>query len=134
MTKQNRTGANEGIQANVVKADVVAVGRGARAVKVMLSEGGRRELLEAVSKIHRELDKLDLSRQQQDEVKQHAAEIERMVTRKQADPKEAEGTLGKFVKKLQEVGVIVKETTGLLAPLRTIAGLFHLSLTSLGLG
>jgi hypothetical protein len=132
MTKQLQTTVNEGIQANVVKADVLAVGRGAKAVKTVFAEGDRKALLEAVAQIHNELDRLNLDPSHRQEVKRHATELERSVTSKQANPKEIEGALGKFIGKLKELGVIVKEAAGLVAPIRVIAGLLHVSLSSLG--
>ena len=113
--------------------DVIAVGRGAQAHKTVMAESDRRQLLEAVDKLHHELDKLNVDSTSRNELKQHASEIEQVVSAKQSDPKEVEGALGRFVQRLKEVGVIVKDVAGLVAPLQTIVGLFHLSLASLGL-
>jgi phosphotransacetylase len=133
VTKQHRATVNEGIQANTVTGDVIAVGRGAQAHKTVLGEGDRRQLLEAIDQLHQELNKLNVGSVRRDELKQHASEIEQIVTAKQSNPKEVEGVLGRFVQKLKEVGVIVKDVAGLVAPLQTIAALFHVSLASLGL-
>jgi hypothetical protein len=133
VTKQRRTTVNEGIQANTVTADVIAVGRGAQAHKTVLAENDRRKLVEAVDKIRHELDNLNLDALHRDEIKQHASDIEHAVTAKQTDPKEVEGALGRFVDKLKTFGVVLKDAAELVAPLHTIAGLFHVSLASLGL-
>jgi hypothetical protein len=133
MTRKNRSSVNEGIQANVVKADVLAVGRGAKAVKMVLADADRKEILAAVGNIHQELGKLNLDKSHLDDVKRHAEELERTVTQKQASPEEVEGSLGMLIKKLKQLGVAVKEVAGLISPIQTIAGLLHLSLSSLGL-
>ncbi len=133
MTRQRGASGNEGIQANTVTADVIAVGRGARATKTVLADGDRKQLLEALGKIQTEVDKLNLDAAQRDEIKQHAAQVERTLTVKQPDPVAAQGALQKFVGKLKTVGVIVNDAAGLVAPLHTIAGLLHLSLSAIGL-
>lgn len=133
MIRKNRSSVNEGIQANVVKADVLAVGRGAKAVKMVLADADRKEILAAVGNIHQELGKLNLDKPHLDDVKRHAEELERTVTQKQVSPEEVEGSLGMLVRKLKQVGVAVKEVAGLISPIQTIAGLLHLSLSSLGL-
>jgi hypothetical protein len=60
VTKQRRAAVNEGIQANTVTGDVIAVGRGAQAHKTVMAESDRRQLLEAVGTLHQELDKLNV--------------------------------------------------------------------------
>jgi len=133
MTRQPRGTANEGIQANTVTADVIAVGRGAEAHKIVLAESDRKQLLQAVGTLHSEVDKLNLQTADRNELKQHASEIQNAVTAKESNPKQVEGALGRFVQKLKEVGIILKDVAELVAPLRTIAGLMHLPLVKLGL-
>jgi len=101
VTKQHRATVNEGIQANTVTGDVIAVGRGAQAHKTVMAESDRRQLLEAVDKLHQEIDKLNVDSARRDELKQHASEIEQVVTAKQSHPKEVEGALGRFVQRLK---------------------------------
>jgi hypothetical protein len=133
MKKERRSASNEGIQANVVNADVLAVGRGAHAIKMVLAEADRKQILEAVGQIHQELEHLNLSKPEVDVLKGHAEDLKQTVIKEDANPKEVEGALGKFIERLKQVGVVVKETAGLVAPIHTIASLLHLSLTSLGL-
>jgi ABC-type transporter Mla subunit MlaD len=133
MKMKNRPSVNEGIQANVVKADVLAVGRGARAVNTVLAESDRQEILTAVRSLQQELGKLNLDKPHLEAVMQHAEELKRNVAQKQPSPEQVQGSLGTLITKLKQVGVVVKEVSGLVSPIQTIAGLLHLSLSSLGL-
>ena|SRR5215471_10069050 len=133
MTGKNRSASNEGIQANVVNADVLAVGRGAKAVKVVLSESDRQDLLTAVGEIRRELEALKLEKAHAEEVQRHAEELEHAATKKDASPAEVKSVLSGLLEKLKQAGVVVKEVAGLVSPIQTIAGLLHLTLSSLSL-
>ncbi len=133
MTRKNHSTSNEGIQANVVKADVLAVGRGAQAVKMVLRESDREDILTAVGEIRRELGALKLEKAYEEEVQRHAQELERAATKKNASPAEVKGALGGLLEKLKQAGVIVSEVAGLVSPIQTIAGLLHLTLSSFGL-
>jgi hypothetical protein len=133
MSTKKRSGGNEGIQANSVVGDVIAVGRGAQAVKMVFAETDRKEMLAAVGKIREELEGLKLDRAQLEEVKEHAQELEHEVAQKQPNPQKVGGALETLVGKLKQVGVAVTEVAGLVTPIKTIAGLLHLTMASLGL-
>lgn len=133
MKMKNRPSANEGIQANVVKAEVLAVGRGAKAVKTVLAESDRQEILTAVHSLQQELGKLKLDKPHLEAILQHAEELKSSAAQKQPSPEKVQGSLGMLITKLKQVGVVVKEVSGLISPIQTIAGLLHLSLSSLGL-
>jgi hypothetical protein len=133
MTRKSSPGGNEGIQANVVKADVLAVGRGARAVKTVLASSDQKELLAAVAKLNQHLQSLAIDKAQLQELSKHTEQIREAVSKPQVDSTEVQGAAAKFVQRLKEVGVAVKEMAGFVAPLRTIGGLLHISLTTLGL-
>jgi hypothetical protein len=133
MTKNREQGHNEGIQANVVKADVLAVGKGARAVKIVLSGSERENLLDAVAKLSQQIQSLGLEKGQIELLSRHAQDIKEAVNKPQVDSTEVQGVMEKFIKHLKQVGVAVKEMAGFVAPLQTIGGLLHISLSSLGL-
>ena len=133
MTRKNRSASNEGIQANVVNADALAVGRGAKAVKVVFSESDREDILTAVSEIRRELEALKLGKAHSDDLQRHADELEHAATKKDASPAEVKSLLSGLLEKLKQAGVVVKEVAGLVSPIQTIAGLLHLTLSSFGL-
>jgi hypothetical protein len=133
MTKKRWQGANEGIQANVVKADVLAVGRGAQAIKSVLSDSDRKDLVGAVAQLTQQVKSLNLDKVQVEELSKHAHEIERAVAKPRVDPKEVQSAMGKFLDHLKQVGVALKEVAGFVAPIETMAKLLHISLSSLGL-
>lgn len=124
---------NEGIQADTVTADVLAVGRGAKAVKTVHGNAESEKLLAAVQSLRSQLDNLPLTKPQRDDLDQHAQTLEHVASSKPANSPEAQSAFAKFLDKLKDVGVVVKETAELVAPIKTIAALVHLSLTALGL-
>jgi predicted metal-dependent RNase len=132
MTKNQESPSNEGIQASVVNADVLAVGRNAQAVKTVLGNADRTKLMEAVAKIDQELELLFVNRPDLRDLRDNAKELARTVNHEVVDPQQVEGTLGRLISKLKEGGVIVKEVAGLIAPIQAIGGLLHLSLAGLG--
>jgi hypothetical protein len=132
MSRQ-RSNVNEGIQANNVTADVLAVGRGAKAVKTVHGNTDTEKLLAAMSAVRAQLDNLPLTKPQRDAVEQHAQDFERIAASKPANSPETQGAFAKFMEKLKDVGIAVKETADLVAPIKTIAGLVHLSLVAFGL-
>ena len=132
MSPRRSTSVNEGIQADTVTADVLAVGRGAEAVKTVHGNAESEKLVAAVQSLRSQLDNLSLTKPQRDELDQHAQALEHVASSKPANSPEAQSAFAKFLDKLKDVGVVVKETAELVAPIKTIAGLVHLSLTALG--
>ena len=133
MTKRRLHASNEGIQADVVKADVLAVGRGARAVKTVLSDSDHMRLVAAVSMLGKQIDSLKLPKEHAAELASHAQEIGRAVAKADVNSTEVQSATGKFLQRLKQFGVAVKEVAGLVTPLETIGGLLHISLSALGL-
>lgn len=133
MSPRRSTSTNEGIQADTVTADVLAVGRGAKAVKTVHGNADSEKLLAAVRSLRSQLDNLPLTKSQRDDLDQHAQTLEHVASSKPANSPEAQSAFAKFLDKLKDVGVVVKETAELVAPIKTIAGLVHLSLAVLGL-
>jgi hypothetical protein len=129
----NRQRSNEGIQANNVTADVLAVGRGAKAVKTVQGNADMEKLLAAMSAVRSQVDNLPLTKPQRDAVEEHAKNFESVAASKAANSPETQGAFKKFLEALKEVGIAVKETADLVAPINTIAGIIHLSLVALGL-
>lgn len=119
-------GGNEGIQANSVRADVLAVGHGARAVKTTAAEG---ELVKAVADLQRAIDAL--------QVRQTVAgELTAVVAAAAAPQPKAEevGTaVAGLVDKLKRAGMVVGEMAAMIDPLTKIASVLRLPLAYFGI-
>ena|SRR5579871_1208441 len=128
-----RSQGNEGIQGNVT-ADVVAVGRNARASKtVTLSDQGRIELDQAIAQLHQAIAALQVSPVAQQALKEDVLQLQSAVTEDQPDHSKVGGILENIAGKLKMVGDVTKNAVELFEPLGKIAGLFHLSLAAIGL-
>jgi len=128
MKRSKSASVNEGIQANTVQADVLAVGRGAKAVKVVLADADRRELFEAIAELRRGLQILNLQKPVRDAIQSDVAQIEDAARTKETDATRVGGFLHSLVGRLEQVGILVKEASSLVAPIKAIASLLHLSL------
>ncbi len=133
MTRQRSTSGNEGIQATNVTADVFAVGRGAKAIKTVQGNADNEKLVAAIRSLRSELDNLPLTKPQRDEIDHHAQALEQAAASKPSSSPETQGAFAKLVTILKDTGVVLKETAALAAPIQTIAGLLHLSLSALGI-
>lgn len=133
MSKRGVTG-NEGIQVTGgnVTADVLAVGRNAHAQKTVLGENDRKQLTEALAVLSSELEKLKVSPADRNELKKQVSDLRQITAAPGADKGEAKSTFTGFIQKLKEIGVVVNQAAGLVAPLHTIAGLLRVPLASLG--
>ena len=136
MTKQKRTpnrSGNEGIQADSVKADVLAVGRGAKALKIVKSDADILELAKAISELRKELEKLNMNGTARAAVEEDIAALETEAGKRPSDPQEMGNLLQRIAGKLKMVGVVVTEVGSLSESMRKLAELVGLSLKSLGL-
>src|SRR5262244_136166 len=98
----SRQRSNEGIQANNVTADVLAVGRGAKAVKTVQGNADTQKLLAAMSAVRAQIDNLPLTKLQRDAVEQHAQNFERVAASKPANSPETQGAFTKFMEALKD--------------------------------
>ena len=129
MTRRSRgSGSNEGIQANSVTADVVAVGRGARAEKVVLGREDQRQLVEAIADLKRGIEGLQLSAANRKSVEADVAAIEQM-SRAAQDPEQARSRILDLISTFKTIGVAVSDIVTLVEPIRKIVGLLHLGIT-----
>jgi signal recognition particle subunit SEC65 len=133
MTKKPQASSNEGIRASTVIADVLAVGRNARAEKTVIEQADRKKLSEAVARLDQELESLAVRNPQLADIRENAQELSRSTSQDEVDPRHVQGVLGRLASKLKEGGVVVKEVAGLIAPIKAIAGVLDLSLIGLGL-
>ncbi len=133
MTRQRSTSGNEGIRATNVTADVLAVGRGAKAIKTVQGNADNEKLVAAIRSLRSELDNLPLTKPQRDEIDHHAQALEQAAASKPSNSPATQGAFAKLVTILKDTCVVLKETAALAAPIQTIAGLLHLSLSALGI-
>jgi len=129
VNKRSRSsGSNEGIQANTVTADVLAVGRGAHAKKVVLGHDDQQQLIDAVATLRRGIEGLQLSVADRQIVTADVAALER-VTQEPQDPEQARGRMAGLLSTFKAVGVVVSDVATLIEPIRKILGLLHLGIS-----
>lgn len=133
MSGRRQANGNEGIQGNVT-AEVVAVGRNARASKtVTLSDQGRVELDQAIAQLHQAIAALQVPPAAQQALKEDVSRLQSAATEDQPDHSKVGSILENIAGKLKMVGDVTKNAVALVEPLGKIAGLFHLSLAAIGL-
>ncbi len=125
--------SNEGIQGNV-QADVVAVGKGARAVKVVHGGLDRGALETLLTQVRAEIAALRLSPLEHQTLQQEVSRIQQEVEAPQPDRDRIGGLLTGLAAKLKMVGVVLTEGVGLGESLKKMSALVHLSLKALGIG
>jgi hypothetical protein len=125
------TSINEGIQATTVNADVLAVGRGAKATKVVHASD-QVELLNAVRNLERALAGMSLSDSAKQAVQKDCSKMKEAVQKKQPNSRQVGTLLQHLTRRLKTTGVIIKDVAGLIGPIEKIAGIVHLTLASLG--
>jgi len=124
---------NEGIQGNVT-AEVVAVGRNARAIKITkLSGEDRAELEQAIAQLHKAIESLKIPPSAQEALKADVSSLKTVAVSDKPDRDKVGNILENIAGKLKMVGAVVGNTVALFEPLGKIAGLFHLSLAAIGL-
>jgi len=122
---------NEGIQATNVSADVMAVGRGAQAIKY--SPGDAQQLAKAIEQLRAGLEGLNLQPHAKEAIKEDLAELHAATESKKPEPDRAARALQGLLGKLKMVGVVLSEVVSLSEPVRHIAGLLQIPLHLLGL-
>ena len=119
----------EGIQANNVTAEVLAVGRGAKAVKTVGI--GAEELADTITQLRNALNELNIDH---DTRKAANGDLDRLVTatrNKQPDKHEIGGILQSITRRLKSVGVVLSEAISLSESISKIAGLFGIALRTI---
>lgn len=131
MTRRpTRSGVNEGIQATNVRADVLAVGRHARAVK-RTAPTDHAALGSAIRELREALDALALDRATRDSLESELARLEELRTAPAPSPPAAQDTLAALASKLKAAGVVLSETASLAGPIKTIASLLKVAMTQI---
>ena len=117
--------SNEGIQATNVTADVLAVGRAAKAEKHVWSTADEGRLAAAIAELRQAVAALPLQPQTRQAIETDLARLEED-KRSPADTSVVKHTIEKVVSKLKAVGVIVGDVASLAEPVTKIAGILKL--------
>jgi multidrug efflux pump subunit AcrA (membrane-fusion protein) len=135
MSDTNRTPpapVNEGIQATSVSAEVMAVGRNARAFQSTEHASSQQELLQAVAQLRQGLESLQLQAHAKAAVDEDMAKLQSAAESRDHKADHAGHILESLSGKLKMVGVVLSEAVHLSEPLRKIAELLHIPLHLLG--
>ena len=132
--KPPRGSINEGIQADSVSAEVLAVGRNAKATKIVKSAADSQKLLDALSELRQGLESLNLNAPAAAAVQEDVTTLENTIKQDQPDKPEVESILRGIAGKLKMVGIVLSEVIALSSPVSKIAAILSLSLKSIGLG
>lgn len=119
--KQRQASINTGIQANTVKADVLAVGEGASAVKLGDSAAANKELAALVTELRSALDRLPLQTSAREAIEEDVAKLDSAA--KERNPERTGNILESITGKLKMVGVAAQHAIEIAGPLMKIAGL-----------
>jgi hypothetical protein len=129
MTRKPSSG-NQGIQANTVTAEVMAVGYRAQATKTVTA-ADRDSLARAISQLGETIDRLGLAPAPRALLEKEVKGLTEAASGPSPDPAKAKTHLEAIVDKLGMVGTIVKDVAGLVEPMSKIAGLLHIPLAFL---
>jgi len=129
MTRKPSSG-NQGIQANTVTAEVMAVGYRAQATKTVTA-ADRDSLARAISQLGETIDRLGLAPAPRALLEKEVKGLTEAASGPTPDPAKAKSHLEGIVEKLGMVGTIVKDVAGLVEPMSKIAGLLHIPLAFL---
>ena len=130
--KPPRASINEGIQATNVRADVIAVGRGARASK--RTRDTSREVTIAVDRLRSAVEALNLPSHAQAAIRDDLTALHAVAESSASEPERASQALQGIAGKLKMIGVVVSEVVALSEPVRKIAELLRIPLQAVGLG
>lgn len=131
-TGQNKT--NEGIEAHIVQADVLAVGRNAKAVKNELHNAEfNKDFAIAVKGFTEAVNNLNLDKKARQVLQEDIDSLE-LSMKENKNTQSAQGALTNIVGKLRMVGIAVKETEKIIEPLKKITKLLKIPLSFIGIG
>ena len=120
---------NEGIQANTVKADVLAVGRNARATKQVWSRTDLKALQNVMRELRHGIDVLRLPPERQKAVAVELDALDHIAKSPSPDADQAERSLSSLARKLKAAGIVLAETVALSEPIGKISALLRLAAT-----
>jgi hypothetical protein len=129
MTRKPSTG-NQGIQANTVTAEVMAVGYRAQATKTVAAVD-HDSLARAITQLGETIDRLGLAPAPRALLEKDVKGLTQATSGPKPDPARAKTHLEGIVEKLGMVGTVVKDVAGLVEPMTKIAGLLHIPLAFL---
>lgn len=115
---------NYGIQANNVTADVMAVGAGAKASKVIRSSGSQGEIQALISELHERLAQLPLQPAAKESLGEELNALKEAASNSQPQPDRVGGILRNLSGKLKMVGVLLTDSAALAEPIKKIASIF----------
>jgi hypothetical protein len=125
--KPMKSSGNSGIQANTVTADVMSVGTGSTATKVVHGGGtADAELTASIDELRNSIAKLPLQQGAKDELASDMTKLEQAAKSKEAHPDQVGGIIQSIVGKLNMVGVVLGEAVAIAEPIKKIATMFRL--------
>lgn len=124
--KRARSASNSGIQANNVTADVMAVGAGSTATKVVHSGATDADLVAFLRELRGSIAQLPLQQPAKEELADDMVKLETATRAKETRPEQVSGILSSIVGKLKMVGVVLADAAAIAEPIKKIAGLFGL--------
>ena len=131
--KNHRSGSNEGIQGDV-KAEVLAVGRGAQAVKVVQGPLDSEALESILGDMRAAIAALQLTPIAHETLNRDLGQLEEAVKTPKPDRDRIGGVLTNLAGKLKMVGVVLTDGLALGESFKKIAAMVHLPLRALGIG
>jgi hypothetical protein len=132
-TPRERWNRNEGIQAKTVQAEVLAVGRGARAIK-SVAAGDAEALAQAIAQLREAIAGLGLQPAAREVLERDVSALAEDVQSGGTDGGKAESRLRGIADKLKMVGVVLGDVAALAEPVTKIAGLLRIPLSFLAGG
>lgn len=124
---------NQGIQAESVHAEVLAVGAGARAIKTV-SGLSSDDLERAIGDIRAAIGRLGVQPEAKESLAEDLNGLHAAATVPAPDRREVQGFLKNITEKLKITGTVIREVAELAEPVRNIATNFGIPLSLLGLG
>jgi len=132
-SKDRSTQANEGIQATTVSAEVLAVGRNAKASKTIYAGADQEKLAKAVAQLGSALEALQLQPQAKAALDEDLKNLHAAVQAKEVKTDHVSQILQGVASKLKAVGVVLTEVLALSGPVSQIAQLLQIPLHLIGL-
>lgn len=129
--KAPRAQVNEGIQANTVTADVLAVGRGATATKNI--SGSSPDVMKAIGELRTAIEALNLQPHAKAAIDEDLRTIDAAAQASPPEPERGGHALQNLAGKLKMVGIVLAEVVALSEPARKIAEMLQVPLRALGL-
>jgi len=132
-TRRHDTAGNQGIQANTVTADALAVGTHATATKQVTIGETPQAFLQAIAQLRSALDGLGLPAPAKHVLADDIEKLTAATTTPKPDSARIQSHLKSFCDKLRMVGVVIKDVTELWEPVKKIAERAIIPLHLLGL-